>query len=103
VLKKLENAEYLEYVGLGIALAGLVQWMLFAVSSIAMLFFGPLIMAAALFLLLPYGLAAVVLGWLSRKRNAAVAWVTIAIGVFLPAGSVTLVIILGEMLWRATA
>ncbi len=99
---RIERTAHLEYIGLGIALAGLVQWVFYALFSLAALFFGPLIMCWATLFLFPYGLASVILGWLSRKRNAFVAWVTIAIGLFLPAGALALAVVLGELVGRAT-
>ncbi len=97
MLDKIRRMEYLEYIGLGVALIGLLKWVILSAFSVFALFFGPIIMCGTTLLMFPYGLASVVLGWLSRERNALVAWITIAIGVFLPLASVGLLFVLGEI------
>jgi len=96
-------SEYMEYIGLFLALAGLGQLALFSLFSLFVLFFGALIMCGNTLYMLPFSFGAVILGWLGRKGNSKVAWTAIVIGLLLVPLSLAVAIVYAEILGRATA
>jgi len=103
VLESLERADKIEYVGLTLAIAGIVTLAVTAGMSVLMLFFAPLIMIITAVSFIPYGVATIFFGWVARKRHAAMAWFSIIVGALLSPAAFALAILFGEIVGKATS
>jgi len=102
-VEKLQQQESRGTVGLILAIFALVQAVIAAVGSFAVLFFAPLIMCGVSLYTLPLSLVAIVLGWLSRKQSPRLAWITIVLAILASLVAIGAALFYGHLVGEATA
>lgn len=103
MLEYLERTDMIEYVGLTLAIVGIMELVIMVGMSTLMLFFAPLIMLITTVSFIPHSLATLFFGWVARKRHAAIAWFSIIVGALLTPTALALAILFGEIVGRATS